>query len=726
MYARVVSFIVALFFVTLAAATQTVTVTSYPPSTPTPLPANQCGTSGGTLHCCTFADDSSNSIIAAALALADVVVSPITALVGSACSAVSVGGTCSTNAVCCQNQVNSNATKTQSTIAHPLQCPEPNVRLCCKAIEETGSPVINNLFIVLKFTHDFARDGGVAARCKPMDMFGMGADGFCTTVPACCNPDGIKKDGELVLGCNKIDHFDENGRARPYPNGPCTRTAAECGFVHPNEPQWATAKMSNFNKRSNTRRRGTYDDDDDYDYDMRAPSPPPPQPRRPNASAAMLISQIQQETQASKAGAGAPSSSTPREDSMSNIPAASSSKLVTPSASSVSRPPLAISTSTRSVHSPASSSPVKAFTPINMTSAFNTSPSNQVASPATHTPVKPAAMLKPTPAPASTHASPASISTPATTAPAHPHSQSSTPVPTPKARPPPIIAPPPNSAFNNSFSGMSLGSPAFSPRASGGGQTTNTNTSTSTNMNTTSKPQAVDDDAMHVDQPLSSVSGSVAGVDAQQQQKQSSLPPGPPEPAPYQPPPPIPGVPDGLISRCVDIDSELRDIEKSIKDAQCFIAMDQKEKVDTSVNDYVSPMGAGMSPPTGGGVPPTPTPTSAGPATTTFGAPPPPPTATTTAAATGAAMPPPPPTPSTTSAGAGLGPATFPPLDLHDELSELTTRYQDLMKEKAEKEEELVALDSWPVGPDQVHMDDDVDSSEYKILIQNTVELKEM
>ncbi|KAF9053320.1 hydrophobin [Panaeolus papilionaceus] len=102
MLSRSASFFVALLFITLAAATQTVT---YAPSS-TPPPASQCNTDH--LYCCNNVEQANNSVIVGLLALINVVVSPITALVGSDCSSINVagigsGGACTAQPVCCQN-----------------------------------------------------------------------------------------------------------------------------------------------------------------------------------------------------------------------------------------------------------------------------------------------------------------------------------------------------------------------------------------------------------------------------------------------------------------------------------------------------------------------------------------------------------------------------------------------------------------------------------------------
>ncbi|KAF8147572.1 fungal hydrophobin-domain-containing protein [Crassisporium funariophilum] len=102
MYFSASSFtVIPIVLAALAAATHTITVTTYA-STPTPPPASQCNTSDYT------AATASSSVVAPLLALLDIVVAPVTALVGSTCSPINIagvgsGGQCTAQPVCCQN-----------------------------------------------------------------------------------------------------------------------------------------------------------------------------------------------------------------------------------------------------------------------------------------------------------------------------------------------------------------------------------------------------------------------------------------------------------------------------------------------------------------------------------------------------------------------------------------------------------------------------------------------
>ncbi|KAF9037122.1 fungal hydrophobin-domain-containing protein [Panaeolus papilionaceus] len=89
----------------LAAATTTVTVTVPPPSQ-TPPPASQCNTEN--LQCCNTLQAANDSILSPIFGLLNIVVQPITALVGINCTPINVlgigaGGACTAQPVCCQN-----------------------------------------------------------------------------------------------------------------------------------------------------------------------------------------------------------------------------------------------------------------------------------------------------------------------------------------------------------------------------------------------------------------------------------------------------------------------------------------------------------------------------------------------------------------------------------------------------------------------------------------------
>ncbi|EDR06561.1 uncharacterized protein LACBIDRAFT_251219 [Laccaria bicolor S238N-H82] len=82
-----------------------VLTTFYAP-VPTPPPASQCDTSA--LWCCNETQSSNGNVVGALLALLGIVVDPISALVGSGCSSINalgvgVGGMCTAQPVCCQN-----------------------------------------------------------------------------------------------------------------------------------------------------------------------------------------------------------------------------------------------------------------------------------------------------------------------------------------------------------------------------------------------------------------------------------------------------------------------------------------------------------------------------------------------------------------------------------------------------------------------------------------------
>ncbi|KAF9037123.1 hydrophobin, partial [Panaeolus papilionaceus] len=74
---------------------------------PTPPPASQCNT--GALQCCNSVQQANNvPVLGPIFGLLDIVVSPITALVGVTCSPINVlgigaGGACTAQPVCCQN-----------------------------------------------------------------------------------------------------------------------------------------------------------------------------------------------------------------------------------------------------------------------------------------------------------------------------------------------------------------------------------------------------------------------------------------------------------------------------------------------------------------------------------------------------------------------------------------------------------------------------------------------
>ncbi|KAF9524490.1 fungal hydrophobin-domain-containing protein [Crepidotus variabilis] len=102
---RVSSIISALFFfITLAAATGTVTLTTHAPY-PTPPPASQCNT--GELYCCNNVQAASSGGLAVLWTLIGIVVDPITALIGTSCSPIDLlaisANSCSAQPVCCQN-----------------------------------------------------------------------------------------------------------------------------------------------------------------------------------------------------------------------------------------------------------------------------------------------------------------------------------------------------------------------------------------------------------------------------------------------------------------------------------------------------------------------------------------------------------------------------------------------------------------------------------------------
>ncbi|PPQ82518.1 hypothetical protein CVT24_006386 [Panaeolus cyanescens] len=87
---------------------KTIVVTSaVAPPSPTPPPASQCNTGG--LQCCNSVQQASNvPILGPIFSLLDIVVEPITALVGVNCSPIDVlgigaGGACTAQPVCCQN-----------------------------------------------------------------------------------------------------------------------------------------------------------------------------------------------------------------------------------------------------------------------------------------------------------------------------------------------------------------------------------------------------------------------------------------------------------------------------------------------------------------------------------------------------------------------------------------------------------------------------------------------
>ncbi|PPQ99482.1 hypothetical protein CVT24_005273 [Panaeolus cyanescens] len=88
-----------------ATTTRTVTVTAPPPSQ-TPPPASQCNTEN--LQCCDTLQAADNSILSPIFGLLNIIVEPITALVGITCTPINVlgigaGGACTAQPVCCQN-----------------------------------------------------------------------------------------------------------------------------------------------------------------------------------------------------------------------------------------------------------------------------------------------------------------------------------------------------------------------------------------------------------------------------------------------------------------------------------------------------------------------------------------------------------------------------------------------------------------------------------------------
>ncbi|KAF9061201.1 fungal hydrophobin-domain-containing protein [Rhodocollybia butyracea] len=81
--------------------TTTVTVTA--PATTSTVTAGQCST--GPVQCCTSTETAGSAAGAAVLGLLGIVVQDATVLLGLGCSGINVagGGTCNSQAVCCQD-----------------------------------------------------------------------------------------------------------------------------------------------------------------------------------------------------------------------------------------------------------------------------------------------------------------------------------------------------------------------------------------------------------------------------------------------------------------------------------------------------------------------------------------------------------------------------------------------------------------------------------------------
>ncbi|KAF9072203.1 hydrophobin, partial [Rhodocollybia butyracea] len=73
------------------------------PATTSTVTASQCST--GSIQCCTSTETAGSAAGAALLGLLGIVVQDVTALIGLGCSGINVagGGTCSSQAVCCQD-----------------------------------------------------------------------------------------------------------------------------------------------------------------------------------------------------------------------------------------------------------------------------------------------------------------------------------------------------------------------------------------------------------------------------------------------------------------------------------------------------------------------------------------------------------------------------------------------------------------------------------------------
>ncbi|KAJ3512141.1 hypothetical protein NLJ89_g3696 [Agrocybe chaxingu] len=102
--------LVPLALTALAAATETVTVTSIVPPLPTPLPASQCNT--GPVQCCNSVGAANAGglfglLLGPVLNILGLSIDPINAIVGLTCNPISVigigGNSCSAQPVCCQN-----------------------------------------------------------------------------------------------------------------------------------------------------------------------------------------------------------------------------------------------------------------------------------------------------------------------------------------------------------------------------------------------------------------------------------------------------------------------------------------------------------------------------------------------------------------------------------------------------------------------------------------------